>query len=215
MCGGASDSEKGIGADETAFYKNLTNQYSTVFGQNQAITGALTSAFTPILAAGPGQTGFTPSETNSLNTTAAENIGTNYAQAQRATAQALAGRGGGNTLLPDSVSANMVAANTREAAQQRSLAQNQIVQNNYAQGRQNWLSAANSLGGVANILNPTSYASPTISAGSNAFGAEDTINNSNNSLWKTAIGALGSVAGQAVGGLDFGKMWGSWGKQPA
>src|SRR5215467_3920727 len=154
MCG-ATQQQKQITDEQQEFYKKLSDQYSTVFGQNQAITGALTSAFMPILQAGPQQTGMNPAQETALRTQNAENVGTNYAQAQRATAQILAARGGGNTLLPSSVDANMFAQNARAAAAQRSQGNLAITQQNYAQGYQNWNTAANVLGSTAGLLNPT------------------------------------------------------------
>jgi len=47
MCG-ATQQQKDITNEQSQFYQNLTSQYNTVFGQDQAITGALTSAFQPI-----------------------------------------------------------------------------------------------------------------------------------------------------------------------
>jgi hypothetical protein len=215
MCGGASSEQKQINKAQTDFYNNLTSQYNTIFGQNQAITGALTSAFTPILQAGPGQAGYTPAETNALNTSTTENIASNYAQAQKATAQILAARGGGDTVLPSSVDANALAKNTNLAAQQTAAAQNQITSDSYNVGRQNWLSAAQVLGSTAGLIDPTKYASAATTSGSTAAEEANKINDANNSLWKTAIGALGNVAGQAVGGFNFSKLWGGFGKASA
>jgi hypothetical protein len=200
MCGGASQQQNEISDAEQQFYTNLTQQYSTVFGQNQAITGALTSAFTPILAAGPSQTGFSPSETNALQTQNTENVATDYAQAQKATADILASRGGGNTFLPSSIDANILARNANLAAASRAAGQNQITQANYAQGNQNFLTAANVLGSTASLLNPTSYASAATNSGNAAANEANAITAQNTSLWNSVIGSLGSIAGQAAGG---------------
>jgi hypothetical protein len=156
MCGDNEDL-KNVTSEQQDFYKKLSAQYDTIFGQNQAITGALTSAFTPILQAGPSQTGFSPSQETALRTQNLENVATDYGQAQKATAQILAARGGGNTLLPSSVDANLLAQNTAAAAQQRSAGDLGITQSNYAQGYQNWNTAANVLGSTAGLLNPTGY----------------------------------------------------------
>src|ERR1700729_4316538 len=136
MCG-SNQQQEDVTNEQNAFYQQLTQQYSTVFGENQAITGALTSAFTPILQAGPSQTGFAPTEENALQTQNTENVATNYAQAQKATADILAARGGGNTLLPSSVDSTILAQNANQAAAQRATGQNTITQANYAQGYQN------------------------------------------------------------------------------
>lgn len=208
MCGSSND-QKDINASQIAFYNTLTQGYSQVFGQSQAITGALTSAFTPILQAGPMQPGFTPAQTQSLNTSAAENIATNYAQAQRATAGILAAKGGGNTLLPSSTSANLIAQNANQAAALRSQAQNQITQASYTQGRQNWQQAAGVLTNTAGLLNPTNYAGQATGAGSSAASEANSIAAQNTSLWGAAIGSLGGIAGDVIGQYGLPKFGGS------
>jgi hypothetical protein len=198
MCG-ASQQQKDITDEQQQFYTNLTNQYNTVFGQNQAITGALTAAFTPILQAGPSQTGFSPAQENAMRTQNTENVATNYAQAQKATAQILAAQGGGNTLLPSSVSANLLAQNVNQAAAQRTAGENTITQANYAQGYQNWQQAAGVLSSTAGLLNPTSYAGQATGAGGAASTSAYQVAQEANSPWNAAIGALGAIGGAAVG----------------
>lgn len=199
MCGPSSQ-EKEITNEQQDFYKTLNQQYSTVFGQNQQILGALTSSFQPILQAGPSQTGFSPSEANALKTQNTENVATNYAQAQKATAQMLAARGGGNTFLPSSVSQNLLAQNANQAAAQRAAGQSQITQANYQQGYQNWQQAANVLGNTASQLNPNAYAGNALSAGNQAATSASNMAQQSFAPWGAAMGALGSVAGAAAGG---------------
>jgi hypothetical protein len=199
MCG-ATQQQTQVSDEEKQFYETMTQQYSKIFGQSQAITGALTSAYMPILKAGPSQTGFAPGEENALRTQNAETVGQNYAQAQRATAQILAARGGGDTLLPSSINANILAQNTNQAAAQRAQGENQITQANYAQGYTNWNTAANVLGSTAGLINPTSYAAQTTGAGNSAMQGATDIANAANSPWNAAFGALGSIGGMAAGG---------------
>lgn len=200
MCG-ATQQQKDITDEQQNFYKTLSDEYSSVFGQTQAITGALTSAFMPILQAGPSQTGFAPSEENALRTQNTEGVATDYAQAQKATAQMLASQGGGNTLLPSSVNANILAQNANAAAATRAQGENQITQANYAQGYQNWQSAANVLGSTAGLLNPTGFAGATTGAGSAASTSANQVAQSAFAPWGAAMGTLGSVAGAATTGF--------------
>lgn len=199
MCG-ASSQQTDISDEQQQFYTTLSNEYSSIFGQSQAITSALTSAFTPILQAGPSQTGFSPSEETALQTQNTQNVATDYAQAQKATAQVLAARGGGNTMLPSSVTANILAGNANAAAATRAQGQNTITQANYAQGYQNWNTAANVLGSTAGLLNPNAYSSSATSAGQQAANTANQIAQANFAPWGAAIGALGSVGGAAVSG---------------
>jgi hypothetical protein len=203
MCGPTSQ-ETAISGEQQQFFQNLSNEYNTVFGENQNIVGALTNAFTPILRAGPSQTGFSPAEEQNLQTANTQNVATDYAQAQKATAQQLAARGGGNSLLPSSVNANILAANTNAAAAQRAAGQNQITQANYAQGYQNWQSAANALTNTAGLVNPTSYAGQVTGAGQTAMGSATEMAQQKFSPWSAALGVLGSVGGAAIGRLGAG-----------
>lgn len=204
MCG-ATQQQQDLSNEEGDFYKQLTQQYSTIFGQNQAITGALTTAFQPILAAGPSQTGFSPSEENALRTQNTENVATDYAQAQRATAQILAARGGGDDLLPSSVNANILAQNANQAAAQRAAGENSITQQNYERGYQNWQSAAQVLGSTAGLLNPNAYAGSASGAAGTANTEANATAAAANSPWTAAIGALGGIAGAAFG--NFGSLF--------
>jgi hypothetical protein len=203
MCG-ATQQQKDITDEQQAFYKQLTDQYATVFGENQAITGALTSAFTPILQPGPSQTGFDLSQKTALETQNTENVATDYAQAQKATAGILAARGGGNTMLPSSVDANLMAQNANAYAAARAQGQNQITQANYAQGYQNWNAAANVLGSTAGLLNPTGYSGAATGAGGAASTSANQVAQSAFAPWGAAFGALGSVAGAAAGAYTGG-----------
>jgi hypothetical protein len=199
MCG-SNQQQTDITNEQADFYKQMTQQYATIFGENQAITGALTSAFTPILQAGPSQTGFSPAQETAMRTQNTETVATDYAQAQRATSQALAAKGGGNTFLPSSTTANILAGNANAAAATRAQGENQITQENYAQGYQNWQSAASVLSGTAGLLNPTGFAGATTGAGQQASTSATALAQSSFAPWGAALGALGSVGGMAAGG---------------
>jgi hypothetical protein len=197
MCGDNTDL-KNISDEQNEFYKQLSTQYTQVFGQNQAITGALTSVFMPILAAGPSQTGFSQGQETAMRTQNLENVATDYGQAQKATAQILAARGGGNTLLPSSVDANLIAQNANAAAATRAAGDNSITQQNYAQGYQNWNAAANVLGSTAGLLNPTGYAGVANTSGANAGTTAKAASDAAFAPWGAAFGALGAVGGAAA-----------------
>jgi hypothetical protein len=198
MCG-PSQQEKDISASQQQMYQTLTQGYQTTFGQQQQITGALTQMFLPILQAGPSQAGFSSQYENALRTQADTGVATDYAQAQKATANILAARGGGNTLLPDSTAANILAGNANAAAQTRANQQLGITQANYAQGYQNWQAATSALSNTANLINPLGYAGQSTSAGQAASTTAQAMANQTNSVWNAAIGALGGIGGAALG----------------
>lgn len=199
MCG-ASDQQKQISDQQQQMYATLNDNYKTMFGQQQAVLNSLTSTFQPILQAGPYQAGYSPAQATALDTQASENIAQQYAAAQRATAQQLAARGG-DTLLPSSTQANILAAGTTAAATSRAAALNQNLLSNYDLGYKNWTNAANILGQVANLQNPNAYASSSTSGGSAAATTANQIAQANNSIWNSAIGAVGALGGAALGNI--------------
>jgi hypothetical protein len=202
MCG-ASKQETQISDAQQQMYTTLNNNYSTAFGEDQQITGALTAAFTPILNAGPNQTGMSPSEYNALETSNTESTAQNYAQAQKATAQTIAAQGGGNTMIPSSTTTMAEAANANAAAAQRSQGDLAITNEDYTLGRQNWADAVSGLGNLSNTLNPNAYAGSATSGGTAAANSANQIAQQSNSVWNAAIGALGSLGGAALGSGMF------------
>jgi len=198
MCG-ATDTQKEIGDEQQKMYKNLNDHFAETFAQSQDILKALNDSFMPIMQAGPMQEGYTDAQKTAINAPQLQTVNDEYAKAQRATAQLLAARGGGNTLLPSSVDANLLARNTLEAAKQRTGIQSNTLNQSYALGRQNWQAATGVLTNTAQITSPLGYAGASTNAGSAAANTANQIAMANNSVWNSAIGALGSVGGAALG----------------
>lgn len=213
MCG-PTGQQKQISQAQQDMYSTLNTNYGTAFGQQQGLLNALTSTFQPILQAGPFQAGYSPGQLTALNTSGSEKVAQNYAQAQQATARILAAQGGGNNLLPSSVNANLLAANTNQAAAQRAGILNQNTLASYQQGYQNWQNAAGVLGNVASTLNPNAYAGQATGAGQAAATTANQIAQASMSPWTAAIGALGSLGGAALGNVGgIAGMFGSGAQQ--
>jgi len=192
---GASSQQTQIEAAQANFYNTLTSQYSTVFGQDQAILGQLTKAFEPILKAGPNQQGFSAQELQSLESQATTGVGQNYKNAQAALATQQAAQGGGNAFVPSGAQQEQRAQLAQSAAATSSGEQLGIEQANYAQGLQNFQMAANALGGVSSQLNPQGFANSATGAGSAASTTANEITQANNSWMNLVSGAIGSAAG--------------------
>lgn len=200
----ASSQEQALSAEQTQFYQTLQSNYSTQFANQSNILSSLNSAFAPILAAGLGQFGFTPAEEAAMRTGAMEQISGAYKNAATATSEAMAARGGGNVSLPSGASAQVIGQIATQAAQAESTAQNQITREGYQIGRQNFTQAANMLGGVGKMYDPSEFGSLSTSAGSTAFEEANKINQENNA-WKGELGgALGGIAGDFLGGFGTG-----------
>jgi hypothetical protein len=203
MCG-PSAAQNTVQQNQIDLSNQVMAQNSTVYGESQSILNSLNSAFQPILAAGPNQTGFSDAESTSLNTQATEQTAQNFNQAKKEMQDNEAASGGGNNFIPSgSASSNEEALAATGAAAQSS-EQQQILQQNYATGRQNFYQAAGELGNVASTLNPTGTTGNAISAGSSAASTANTIAAQGNSIWTSVLGALGGVAGAAAGGYTSG-----------
>ena len=205
MCG-PSAAQTTIENSQIDLANQIQAQNSTVFGESQGILNSLNAAFTPILEAGPNQTGFSDAENTSLNTEATESTAQNFANAQRQMQESGAAAGGGNTFAPSGVTAANKASLAATGAAALSGEQNQIQQANYATGRQNFMNAAGVLGGEASTLNPVGTANAATGADSSAASTANTIQQQSTSIWSSVLGALGGVAGQAVAPAI--KQWG-------
>ena len=210
MCGSTS-AEKQTQSDQSAFYQDLANNYKTNFGQSQAITGALTKTFMPILNAGPSQEGYSPAEKTALDSQATEGTAQRYAQAQTATQQAMAAEGGGNAFLPSGGNAQLTAENANAAAGAEAAQRTNILTNDYATGRQNFQTAAQDLGETAGLVAPGQAASSATSAGSAASQTENNVANQQNSIWQAPFSAAAGIAGNLTyssgAGFGLGKGW--------
>lgn len=198
MCG-ASSQQKDIEKSQAAFYNEMTSEYKSVFGQAQGILSTLTKSFQPILDKGINQQGYSPDELANLNSQAVTGTGVNYAKAKEALANQQAAEGGGNTFVPTGAKEQQNLELASSAAQNESAIEGKIASDNYSTGRENYLSAANALGGVASQLNPAGLANATTGAGGAAASTADAITQANNS-WMQLAGAGLGAAGTAIAG---------------
>jgi len=211
-CGGPSQQQQQISQAQQNFYNTMTQNYSTLFAGQSAILSNLNAAMSPILAAGINQYGFSPQEDSALRTQATQGAANAYASANKALGQQTAAQGGGNAFLPSGANAQLQGQLNSAAAANQANNQLGITEQGYAQGRQNYLSAAQSLGQTASIYNPTGLASSANTGGSDAFNSATTDFQEQGSAWGAIGGLLGGVAGSFLGpvGSALGSKVGSW-----
>lgn len=204
---GASQSEKSIASQQQQNFQQFSNEAGQVFGNSSQIFKDLTSSFEPVLAAGPGQSGFTPQELAALNSQAITTSGAQYRNAATAAGERIAASGGGNAVLPSGTTAavqgNIATAGAASTANEL----NQIALQNAQTGRQNWMNAAGVLSGAGNVFNPaTNFDSSTTGAGSAAMSGASTVQNANRQWIGDVTGILGDAAqigaGIATGGMS-------------
>lgn len=209
MCG-PSSAENTLSGESTALSQQLSGYLTANYGQQQDILNELNNIYSPIAAAGPNQTGFSAGELNALNTGAVDTAAGNYSAAERQVASNLAGSG--TNAGPSGVQQQIEASVGSAAAGQASQAENQIQQENYTVGRQNWQQAMAGLSGVANAENPEAFAGLATQANQNAFGEASQIQQQNNQLGQDLFGlagaALGNLNTPGLAGFSLGKKGG-------
>lgn len=203
MCG-ASSQQESLEASQASYYQTLQQQASAEFGQSSKIFQDLTSTFEPILAAGPGQTGYTAGEVNNLNSIAATTQGQAYSTSEQAINRQLAATGAG---LPSGVATKIRTGLAGSSAQNLATEQQTIQQNNYDVGHQNWLTAAQALSGATGVYGTANGAAGAANQGGSA--ASETANEiaQESNSWMSLVG--GALGGAASAATSFG-LKGCW-----
>lgn len=205
LCCGASHEQKQIEAAQAAYYTQLTAQANQVFGMAAGIFKDLQSTFAPILAKGPSQEGFSAEEKQNLENEITNDTGAAYHKAANALNAQIASQGGGDVPIISGNQNQVRQELAQSAASQEAAEREQVIAQDYATGRQNFLAAASALSGAPNVFGAaTSMANAATGAGSAAANTADQIAAENNSWVNATIGALGGIASSAAtGGFDY------------
>lgn len=200
LCCGATAAQNQALGQQTAFAQTMQQQASSVFGNSSQVFKDLVNTFSPTVAAGPSQEGFSAAEKSSLQSAAITNTGQAYRNAAQAVGQAQAAQGGGNT--PDVTGGAKVGTDlglATSAAAQTSGELNQINQADYQTGRENYDFAAKELSGSTGAFNPaTGMSGAADNALSNESKTANDIATMDNSWVQSVTGALGGVAASAA-----------------
>ena len=201
MCG-ATGAQNQIQAGQQSLFNNMVGQAQQVFGNSSQVFNDLMSTYSPIVAAGPNQQGYSPTELASMNSQAITNAGQQYKNQKEALGDQQAAYGGGTANLPGGSNLARQTSLAENTGNLTAASLNQITQNNYATGRANYWQAAQGLAGAPSVFNPaTSAASSAVGAGAQAANTANQIASQSNSWQQLVGGALGAVAGAATGGL--------------
>ena len=196
-CGASSD-QKQIAQEQKQNFQMMSDQAQTVFGSSSKIFGDLTSAFEPILAAGPDQSGYSAQELSALRSSAITNTGNAYRNAATAAGERIAASGGGNAVLPSGTTAAIQGDIAEAGAAQTAGQLTNIDIQNAELGRQNWMNAAGVLGGATNVYNPaTGSGSAATGSGSSAMSGASTVQEANRAAVGDIMGVVQAGAGMA------------------
>lgn len=206
QCCGATQGMQNIANQQSAFSQQLVNQATSIFGSASTVFNDLLKTFTPTVAAGPNQQGFSAAENANLTARAINDTGQAYKNAKSAVGNAEAAQGGGNTGLVSGARIGTDMGLAESAANQTSSELSQVNQANYEVGRQNYNNAVGGLENAPRVFDPaTSAANAATNSQEGAANTENQIAQENQSWIQSVTGALGGIAGAAAGGY-FGNL---------
>ena len=191
MCGSTA-AQNSLSQSQTIFYNQMQQQDATTFAEDQQMLKQVQSAYSPILAAGPNQFGFSAGETNDLNTTATEGVAKDYSAASKALRENEAASGG-DSYVSSGVNSQRDASLAESGADQLANEQLQIKNAGYQQGYNEFTQATSALEGAEGLNNSVSYADAATSAGSAAGTTDNQIAQENESWMTPLLGAAGNV----------------------
>ena len=193
VSGGKGDEAiKSQEAQQAGFTNQLRSVFGQQFGQQSGILNFLNQKLT---AQVQNPQGFSPEQMAALNTNNTEGAAKAYANAQQATQQAEAARGG--STLPSGVSAQLNAENANAGASQLAQGEYQIQLANAQQKQNNYWNALGGLSGVAQQENPIGY-SGAATGGAESVGTLGTEYNSTQQ--SQLLSTLGGIAGGVASG---------------
>ena len=197
---GATTQQHQIADSQQTFMSQAQGQAAEVFGAANTVFNSLVSTFSPTIAAGPNQQGFSPALNAALQSQVITGAGQAYKNAKAAVGNALSAEGGGNVALPSGRQAGIEASLAESAANQTATGLNQLTQENYAVGRENYKEAVAGLERAPGVFSAATGASgAATNAGEAAATSANNIAQADNSWVSAVTGALGAVGGAALG----------------
>jgi hypothetical protein len=205
LFGGPSSQEQQIAGNERSLAGAFQGAFSNQLAGQTNVLNNLGQQLTPIASLGPNQQGYNSAVLSAMNAAAINNAGAAARNAQMATGAVLAGRGGGGASgLTSGIEEQIRGSEASAAANQLAAAENQIVQNNYATGRENFWQSTAGEQNLARAYNPAEYGNLASSANQEAFKDASQIQKEKGSVLGTIGKIAGAVAGPALGFLTGG-----------
>lgn len=201
VSGGKGDQTAKASEEQSlALQKQMADLFTKQYGDQSQITKFLTSKLEPIINNPQGYGGAAEA---ALRTSAADNVATNYENAQKALQTEQFAKGGRD--LPSGVNAQIDAQLAAARAGDAASAQTGITLQNENLKQQNFWDAINGLSGNAQIINPQSYAAGSSSAAGAGAQSGQLYQSSRQSQLLGALGGVAGGAGAALAGYFGGK----------
>ena len=202
---GASSGLKAAASSAQTIASNAASEAQTVFGASSTVFNNLIGGLQRIVTGGPSQQGMSAGEFNASQAAITQNTAALARNLKGAAGSAAAAIGGGNTVTPaGGTEASLLAADTA-AAEQGATAQNQLVQNDYNIGRQNYNQAVGEEMQLPNVFGTSTGATNAATGAQGAnLTAQQAVNTENNWWQPMVTAAVGGVSGALTGGLTGG-----------
>jgi hypothetical protein len=203
LCCGATNQQNEQEQATTQAYNTATAQAQQVFGDSSTAFSDLMKSYAPTVQAGPSQLGFSQQELSSLNSSAITQTGIEAKNEKAALGNSeatAAGTGGSGPVGPGGATIGANLGLAENAGNQTASELSQIQQQDYTVGRQNYQNAVQGLAGATSVFNAANGAtSAATGAGESATTATQNVASAQQSGWQLAAGALGGIAGAALG----------------
>ena len=207
---GATGQQKQIAQSQQNFMTQAQTQAGSVFGASNTVFQSLLKTFSPTIAAGPNQEGFSPALLSALKSQIITGAGTAYKNAKAAVGNAQSAYGGGNVVLPSGAQVETDLGLAENAANLTAEQLNQLTQENYAIGRENYNKAVTGLEQAPGVFGAaTSATNAATGAGEAAANTANQVAQADQSWVSAVTGALGTIAGSTLGPLTGNLMKGS------
>jgi hypothetical protein len=200
MCG-PSSGLKALNTTVAGMLNTAKTEAASVFGAASTVFNNLLSSVQQIVKGGPSQQGYSADELNAMNAAVVQGGATMARNLSEAAGTSAAAVGGGNTATPGAIESAELGAKTAAAAETAG-AENQVVQENYAQGNKNYEQAVGQEMNLPNVFNPATESenAATSTAGA-ALKTQEAVEAGNNWWQPIVTSAIGGVSGMATGGL--------------
>lgn len=208
MCG-PSKAAKNLNNQVQDFNKQVTSEAGTIFGNSNTVFNNILNATQSIVQGGPSQAGFSQNELNAMNASNVENAGAMARNLKGAAASSGAAIGGGNSVAPAGSTQAAVTSAEQAAAALQAQGANNIVQQDFATGNQNFFKALSSEEAAPGVYSTSIEANKE--AGDEQTAAQKSQQNidTQSNWWKNdinqiATSAIGMGVGAFTGGLGGG-----------
>jgi hypothetical protein len=191
MCGPSSQM-KAINQNIQQFSNQMTSEAGQIFGDSSTVFNNIMGAMQGIVNGGPGQQGFSAAEDSAMNASAVNAGAAEARNLKSAAASGVGAIGGGNVVAPAGSTQAAVTNAETQAASDTANAENQIVQQNYATGRQNFFNAAGAEEQAPNVFGVANQANSAAGQEQKtAMTSQQNIDTQNN-WWKSALLKFGT-----------------------